>query len=207
MPVSFETVHDVTLNKMRDYVLLEMKEGAARKSLDGHLKSAAADFQRICRSDLSFHETARAFLSGLAHSEIEVLALGSVYHWFRANHALNADNYRMYLSTKDYQFASSANLAFRTVDTTLKTLQNDFKDAMNRYSYGPYAGGGDYMPKDETWGVSEYPSKSTGLTAFWVAGASALHEVPTDARVASSCLDITNGDLYFLQSDRTWQKI
>ena len=138
MATSYSIIYDVALSKMREYSFLDMDDYEIYEALSPFLKSAEADFARICIEPLDEVEIDRygvtqGYVADLSNESIEILALGVVCHWSTA-YVADADKLRNALGTKDYSVFSPANL-LNAVRNLRDTFLLEYHDRINRYSF------------------------------------------------------------------------
>lgn len=99
--------------------------------------SAQADFEKMCRIDLSQIDTDyKEYKVDLDNEVIEILALGIAYYWVSSK-VLDSTNLSNSLSVKDYSFFSPANL-LREMTEFRNSLYKEYRRKMTEYTY--YAG-------------------------------------------------------------------
>lgn len=132
MATSYTEIYDRALSKIREYMFLEMDDPQIYDVLSVFLKSAQTKFENICVEALSdVDET--GYKSDLSNETIEILAWGITSYWF-FTYVSDSDKLRNLLGTKDYTVFSPANLLNVTKETW-KTIDLEFQDRVNRYSY------------------------------------------------------------------------
>lgn len=134
MATSYDVIHQRALMKLTDHSILEYADCHREAILDAFLLSAIVSFSPICKIDLSDRdEEARQFNANLTDEVIEILATGEAYYWVlpRVNSEENMFNI---LNTKDYKFASPANL-LKELRSLGEGLKKDMDDKIVMYSY------------------------------------------------------------------------
>lgn len=132
MATSYTEIYDRALSKIREYMFLDMEDSQTYDVLSVFLKSAQTKFENICIESLSdVDET--GYTSDLSNETIEILAWGITSYWF-FTYVSDSDKLRNLLGTKDYTVFSPANLLNVTKETW-KTIDLEFQDRVNRYSY------------------------------------------------------------------------
>lgn len=142
MATNFTTIFDRAIYRFSEYSFLSMTTSGIEPILEKYLFSAQADFQGVCRSDLSRRTDGslveEAWVAGnyeadLSDEEIEILSLGICRYWLSAK-ILNSESLRNSLTVKDYGLYSPANLVRETTN-----LRNDivaeYEKKIIKYSY------------------------------------------------------------------------
>ena len=134
MGTLYQEVYDRAIFRFRDYSFLDLDAFERETILIRYLRSAEADFERICRYDLTKrNDDEMMYEEELDNETIEVLACGMAFYWMSA-HALNSELFRNNMSTKDYTTFSPANL-IREITGMRDALYKEFNRKMVRYSY------------------------------------------------------------------------
>lgn len=134
MATRYMDIYDCFLGKISDYDFIHLNEFTQCSLLYGYLKSAIADFEDICKKDLSDRDDDFGqFNVDLSAKEIEILATGMVVHWLEPR-VLNTENLRNVLNTKDYSTFSPANL-LEQMQAVLASMKKHFRYMLVRYSY------------------------------------------------------------------------
>lgn len=132
MGTSYSVIYERALSKMREYAFVDFVDSDIYAALSPFLKSAEADFARICVSDLSNIDD-EGYVDVLTNEEIEILSLGIVNYWLSA-YVADADKLRNALGTKDFSLFSPANL-LSTVESVKEAADLEFRSKINLYSY------------------------------------------------------------------------
>ena len=134
MPTPYSAIHQVAIQKISAYGLLDFQPSDREAILNGFLKSAVVDFSRICKVDLSDRDDLLAqFNNDLDEEIIEILATGEAYYWAKPKVA-NEDNFYNLMNSGDYSFFSPANLLDKMM-TMQELMAKDFRKKMMLYSY------------------------------------------------------------------------
>ena len=132
MATDYQVVFDKALSKMREYAYLDMDDDEIFYVMKSYLKSAEADFARICVEPLN-DVSENGYNADLSNESIEILALGIVCHW-STSYVADADKLRIALGTKDYSITSPAN-SLNSVRDFRENLLMEYHDKINRYSF------------------------------------------------------------------------
>ena len=139
MATPFSTIYDRALFKFKGYELFKINQDVTEPKdvyevLYVHLQSAQADFESLCKSDLSDIDLeTQQYNVDLSNKEIEILALGIRYHYFSYLSA-NDELFRNSLSTKDYSLYSPANL-LKEITATKEQYYREYNHKMIDYTY------------------------------------------------------------------------
>lgn len=137
MATPFSEIYERAILKFSDYEFLKLPESEREYILEKYLMGARADFEKMCRIDLSQIDTIRKeFKLDLDNEVIEILALGIAYQWVSSK-VLDSSNLSNSLSLKDYSFFSPANL-LREMTEFRNSIYKEYRRKMIEYSY--YAG-------------------------------------------------------------------
>lgn len=138
MATPFDKIYERALFKFKGYDILKLTdEESMEHALYNYMLMAQADFQNICRKDLSDRDDANGcYNADLDDIEIEILALGIRWHYISFLSA-NDELYKNVLSTKDATFYSPANI-LREIATEKELFWDEYRKRTIDYSY--YAG-------------------------------------------------------------------
>lgn len=137
MATPFSEIYERAVLKFSDYDFLKLSESEREYILEKYLMSAQADFEKMCRIDLSQIDTDyKEYKVDLDNEVIEILALGIAYYWVSSK-VLDSTNLSNSLSVKDYSFFSPANL-LREMTEFRNSLYKEYRRKMIEYTY--YAG-------------------------------------------------------------------
>ena len=137
MATPFSEIYERAILKFSDYEFLNLPESEREYILEKYLMGARADFEKMCRIDLSQIDAVRKeFKLDLDNEVIEILALGIAYQWVSSK-VLDSSNLSNSLSLKDYSFFSPANL-LREMTEFRNSIYKEYRRKMIEYSY--YAG-------------------------------------------------------------------
>lgn len=131
---SFEEIYDRALARFRDYTWLKYSDEDKEFLLRNYLYLAQTDFAPMCLEDLeNYDEDAHRYDIVLSNEVINILAVGVSYYWLDAK-IMNSENLRNYMSTKDYQYFSPANL-LREMTALKEQAWKEYQRRMTMYGY------------------------------------------------------------------------
>lgn len=133
MATHFSNIHERAIFKFQDYKILRLPKKIREEILDKYLVSAIVDFRPVCKVDLLYNPEDRTFIEDLDDECIEILALGTAYHWL-SSEVINSELLKNYVSTREFQFFSGANL-LKEARGLRAELKEEFYAKMARYSY------------------------------------------------------------------------
>ena len=131
MATPFSEIYERAVLKFSDYDFLKLSESEREYILEKYLMSAQADFEKMCRIDLSQIDTDyKEYKVDLDNEVIEILALGIAYYWVSSK-VLDSTNLSNSLSVKDYSFFSPANL-LREMTEFRNSLYKEYRRKLKR---------------------------------------------------------------------------
>ena len=134
MSTEYSVIYDAAVSRFSDYDFIPLDEAHREDILLRHLRSACADFNRLCKYDLlDRDDDLGVFNEDLDGTVIEILALGVAYHWCSSK-VLNSELFRNVLNTKDYSFFSPGSL-LNNLRLLRDALREEFHSRMIAYSY------------------------------------------------------------------------
>lgn len=134
MATRFSDIYTRAIFRFADYKFLEQDIATRESVLEKYLISAKADFQRICKVDLTDCDfETKKFNNDLGDEAIEILALGIAYYWISYK-TLNSELLKNFLNSKDFYYYSPANL-LKEIQTLRETIRDEFNSKMRQYSY------------------------------------------------------------------------
>jgi len=134
MSTEYSVIYDAAISRFSDYDFIPLLEEQREEVLLRHLKSARADFARVCKFDLyDCDDDAGEFNVDLDGTSIDILALGVSYYWCSSK-VLNSELFRNVLNTKDYSFFSPGSL-LNNLRLLRDSLREEFHSRIIAYSY------------------------------------------------------------------------
>lgn len=137
--VSYDIFAKEFLSKITEYSFLSMPEKDRESLIDGYMKSALAEFRKICRVDLftTADDEARAFNVDLPQWELDelsdIVSEGMVVRWMKS-YLYRQEILENVLGTKDFSYFSPAEL-LRRVGDAYERAQKEYTQKMREYSY------------------------------------------------------------------------
>ena len=138
MSTPYDVFEGAFLSKITEYYFIHL-EGYERNSLiDGFMKRACAQFNRVCKYDLVTGDDAVRELSvTIPDAElaeiVDIVSTGMVVQWLQP-YMYKSENLENILNTADYSMYSPAELLYR-VREVYQMAQRDFKSMIKSYSY------------------------------------------------------------------------
>lgn len=112
MATSYERIFQRFLTKITDYDFLTFDPSTQYQYMIELLRSACDDFE-ICKKDLQNRDDIiMQFNEDLTSKEMEILAVGMVYHWVEPK-VLDTSKLHTFLNTKDYYLSGSPETCYR----------------------------------------------------------------------------------------------
>lgn len=138
MSVPYDVFTNAFLLKISEYEFANLDDMARVEIVDGYMKRACAQFNKICKYDLSTtDDILREFAVAIPDNEIDeiadIVSEGMLVQWMKP-FVYHQDNLMNVLNTKDFSTYSPAELLFR-VSGAYKAAQRDFTNMMREYSY------------------------------------------------------------------------
>lgn len=138
MSVSYDvfTVH--FLDKVKEYNFIKLDEYDRTKIVDGYMKRACSQFNKICKYDIvNGDDIVREFEIEIPDDEIEeiadIVSEGMLVQWMKP-YMYKQENYENMINTTDYSGYSPAELLYRITEA-YKICKKDFANMMKEYSY------------------------------------------------------------------------
>lgn len=138
MGVSYDVFTNAFLSKVTDYNFLSFDRDNRTEIVDGYMKRAFIQFNKICKYDLlSRDDTLRELTTEISDEDIDeivdIVSEGMLVQWMKP-YVYKAENLENILNTKDFTSYSPAELLLRVSDT-YKELKKSFTNMMREYSY------------------------------------------------------------------------
>ena len=138
MGVPYDVFTDAFINKVTEYDFISMDAFDRNHIIDGYMKRSCAQFNRLCRYDLSqFDDNIREFAADIPAEDIDeiadIVSEGMLVQWMKP-YVYKAENLENALSTADFSVYSPAELLYRTTEA-YKIAKRDFANMMKEYSY------------------------------------------------------------------------
>ena len=138
MGVSYDKFTGAFLSKITEYDFLKLLPHDRNSLIDGYMKRACAQFNKICKYDLvTCDDAVREFACDIPDEDleeiIEIVTEGMCVQWMKPYY-YRADNLENVLNTADFTAYSPAELLYR-ITNAYKEAKRGFIGAMREYSY------------------------------------------------------------------------
>ena len=139
MSIPYDAVVGAFLSKITEYDFVRLLEGNRAAIVDGYMKRALSEFNRVCAYDLiaSADSTLEVFDIDADDAEsdeiINILSEGMVVQWLKP-YVYQQELLQNVLNTRDFTQYSPAELLMR-VGNAYKKAQQDFTQMIREYSY------------------------------------------------------------------------
>lgn len=138
MGVSYDIFTEYFLDKVKEYDFIELEESSRTRIVDGYMKRACSQFNKVCEYDLvTGDDETRMLTADIDESDIEeiadIISEGMLVQWMKP-YMYKQENYENMLNTTDYSGYSPAELLRRITDA-YKSCKRDFINMIREYSY------------------------------------------------------------------------
>lgn len=138
MSIPYDAFDEAFLAKVTEYDFVNMLDADRENIVDGYMKRAISEFNKICKYDLSNgDDTTRSFDVEIPDDElyeiINIISEGMVMQWMR-QYLYRADNLENVLNTPDFYAYSPAELLYR-ITNAYQTSRKNYIQMMREYSY------------------------------------------------------------------------
>lgn len=138
MSVSYDIFTGHFLDKVKEYDFIKLDEYDRTKVVDGYMKRACSQFNKICKYDIvNGDDNIREFEIEIPDDEIEeiadIVSEGMLVQWMKP-YMYKQENYENMINTTDYSGYSPAELLYRITEA-YKMCKRDFANMMKDYSY------------------------------------------------------------------------
>lgn len=138
MGVSYDTFTKAFLGKITEYDFVTLGSEVSTDIVDDYMKRACAQFNRICKYDLTTRDdTTRTFNTDIPNEDIDeivdIVSEGMIVQWLKP-YTYKSENLENVLNTSDYTTYSPAELLLR-ITNAYKMAQKDFRNMRTDYSY------------------------------------------------------------------------
>ena len=138
MSVPYDLFTEAFLGKVTEYDFIHLDEYDRNNMVDGYMKRACSQFDKICKYDLyDRDDLIRKFNMDVPADEIEeildIVSEGMLVQWMKP-YVYKQDNLVLLLNTKDFTNYSPAEL-FRQVSSSYASANKRFVGMMREYSY------------------------------------------------------------------------
>lgn len=138
MGVSYNLFTGSFIGKVSEFDFIKLDDYTRDHLVDGYLKRASAQFNKICKYDLlNCDDEQRVINEDIPNDELEeildIISEGMIVQWLKP-YLYKADNLKNLLNTADFTQYSPAEL-LRRIRETYQGAQRDFSNMMKEYSY------------------------------------------------------------------------
>lgn len=138
MSVPYDLFTEAFLGKVTEYDFIHLDEYDRNNMVDGYMKRACSQFDKICKYDLyDRDDLIRKFNMDVPADEIDeildIVSEGMLVQWMKP-YVYKQDNLVLLLNTKDFTNYSPAEL-FRQVSSSYASANKRFVGMMREYSY------------------------------------------------------------------------
>ena len=138
MALSYVVFTDAFLAKVSEFDFGEMDQFTRTMTVDNYMKRACAQFDKICKYDLSTRDDVlREFAETIPEEDIveiaDIVSEGMLVYWMKP-FVYRQENLEQNLNTKDFTSYSPAELLYR-IRGAYTSAQKDFVGMQREYSY------------------------------------------------------------------------
>ncbi len=138
MGLSYDVFTAAFLAKVTEYDFLRLDSYDRNATVDGYMKRACAQFNKVCKYDLlDYDDTVREFNITIPGDEIDeivdIVSEGMLVQWMKP-YFYRADNLENVLNTTDFSQYSPAELLYR-ITNAYDASKKDFTNMVREYSY------------------------------------------------------------------------
>ena len=138
MNVSYDVFTNDFLQKIKEYEFIKLTDADRTAIVDGYMKRACAQFNKVCKYDLSmYNDDERVINIDIPEDEIDeitdIVSEGMLVQWMKP-YMYKQENYENMINTTDYSGYSPAELLNR-ITAAYKMCKRDFTNMIKEYSY------------------------------------------------------------------------
>ncbi len=138
MGVSYDVFIEHFRDKAKDYDFIMLDEYNLTKIVDGYMKRACSQFNKVCKYDIvTGDDEIRELAAEIPVEDLieiaDIVSEGMLVQWMKP-YAYKQENYENLINTTDYSGYSPAELLHR-ITTAYKACQRDFSNMIKNYSY------------------------------------------------------------------------
>lgn len=138
MSVSYDIFTESFLDKVKEYDFIKLDEVDRTRVVDGYMKRACSQFNRICQYDIiTGDDNVREFAADIPTKDIDeiadIISEGMLVQWMKP-YMYKQENYENMLNTTDFSGYSPAELLYR-ITSAYRQCKRDFSNMMKDYSY------------------------------------------------------------------------
>lgn len=138
MGISYDVFTNAFLGKVTEYDFIPLEQYDRNSIVDGYMKRACAQFNRICGYDLvTRDDNIREFAADIPEEDIDevadIVSEGMLVQWMKP-YVYRSESLENVLNTADYNVYSPAELLYRITEA-YNMAKRDFSNMMKDYSY------------------------------------------------------------------------
>ena len=138
MSISYDLFTGAFLAKVTEYNLLDLDMYNRNQMVEGYMKRACTQFNKICKYDLTDRDDIlRQFNLTISDEEIDeivdIVSEGMLVQWMKP-YVYRQENLESVLNTRDFTTYSPAELLLRIGNAYTK-VQKDYTNMVREYSY------------------------------------------------------------------------
>lgn len=138
MGVSYDVFTERFLDKVKEHNYIMLDEYDRTKIVDGYMKRACSQFNKVCKYDLiTGDDMIRELDAEINDADIEeiadIVSEGMLVQWMKP-YVYKKENYENILNTTDFSGYSPSELLYRITDA-YKVCKKDFANMIKDYSY------------------------------------------------------------------------
>lgn len=138
MSISYDVFTAAFLGKVTEYDFLRLDSYDRTQTVDGYMKRACAEFNKVCKYDLAARDdVVREFSAEIPEDEldeiVDIVSEGMLVQWFKP-YFYRADSLTNVLNTADFSAYSPAELLYRMTNA-YHEAKRDFRNMIVEYSY------------------------------------------------------------------------
>lgn len=139
MSLSYDVFTEAFLQKINEYDFLAFDDSDSAAIVDGYMRRAIAQFQKICKYDLSSRvdNYERVFCAEIADEDldelVDIVSEGMIVQWLKP-YVYHQENLENVLNTRDFTTYSPAELLMR-IGEAYNHAKDDFTQMIREYSY------------------------------------------------------------------------
>ena len=138
MATSYDIFTESFLDKVEEYKFIQLDEYNRTQIVDGYMKRACAQFNKICKYDIvTGDDIVREFTADILPEDIteivDIVSEGMLVQWMKP-YMYKQENYENMINTTDFSGYSPAELLYR-IKAAYEMCKKDFSNMMKEYSY------------------------------------------------------------------------
>lgn len=138
MSISYDLFTEAFLGKVTEFSLLNLGQYERDQMVDGYMKRACAQFNKVCKYDLTDRDDlVRKFNLDIPANEVDeivdIVSEGMLAQWMKP-YVYRQENLESVLNTRDFTTYSPSELLLRIGDAYAK-VQKSYTNMIREYSY------------------------------------------------------------------------